>query len=146
MRPELPKYIFKHEMPVQIRFSDIDILGHVNNAVYLNYFDMAKARYFEAVHQSTADWGRYDVVVANVNIDFFSPVFLQDNIVIKTKVIRMGVKSFDMVQQLEDVQTGTIKTMSRSVVVGFDVPTNSSKALSEEWKERIRSFEGDPSM
>lgn len=140
---ELPEYTFKHKIPVQIRFSDIDLLGHVNNAVYLNYFDMAKTKYFETVNGSVADWSRSDVVVANVNIDFFSPIFLNDEIVVKTKVIRTGIKSLDMIQQIEEVRTGAIKTLCRTVMVGFDVPSNKSKPISEEWKKRIGNFEGE---
>ena len=31
---------------VQVRFSDIDLLGHVNNVAYFNYFEMARIHYF----------------------------------------------------------------------------------------------------
>ena len=40
---------FHHSIPVQIRFNDIDMLGHVNNTVYFSFFDLGKARYFEEV-------------------------------------------------------------------------------------------------
>ena len=41
---------FRHSIPVQLRFNDIDILGHLNNSVYFTLFDLGKTRYFEAVH------------------------------------------------------------------------------------------------
>lgn len=143
MKIEEPQYNFKHHMPIQIRFSDIDLLGHVNNAVYMNYFDMAKTRYFEAVKGDTMDWSRSDVVVANVNINFYVPVFFNDEVVVKTKVVRLGNKSMDMVQQIEDVNTGSVKTICHTVMVGFDVPTSTSKPLSDKWKENLRKFEGE---
>ena len=135
-------YHFNHQMSVQIRFSDIDMLGHVNNAVYMNYFDMAKTKYFQAVYNAR-EWSRLDVVVANVNVDFRSPVFFNENIIVKTKITRLGNKSFNMIQQIELADSGEIKTVSHSVMVGFDVATNSSKPLSECWKEQVREFEGD---
>ena len=135
-------YNFKHQMSVQIRFSDIDMLGHVNNAVYMNYFDMAKTKYFQAVHNAK-DWSRMDVVVANVSVDFLSPVFFNEIIIVKTKITRLGNKSFDMIQQIELADSGEVKTISRSVMVGFDISTNSSKPLTECWKEQVREFEGD---
>ena len=134
-------YKFNHQMSVQIRFSDIDMLGHVNNAVYMNYFDMAKTKYFQAVHDAE-DWSRLDVVVANVSVDFLHPVFFNEDIIVKTKITRLGNKSFNMIQQIEMAASGEIKTVSRSVMVGFDIPTSSSKPLTERWKEQVRKFEG----
>ena len=136
-------YKFNHQMPVQIRFSDIDLLGHVNNAVYMNYLDMAKTKYFEAVSGNAVDWTRLDVVVANVNVDFLHPVFFHEDIVIKTKVIHLGNKSMTLIQQIELAGSGEIKTICRSVMVGFDIATSTSKQLSEQWKEKIRLFEGE---
>ena len=134
-------YNFNHQMSVQIRFSDIDMLGHVNNAVYMNYFDMAKTKYFQAVHNAE-DWSRLDVVVANVSVDFLHPVFFNEDIIVKTKITRLGNKSFNMIQQIEMAASGEVKTVCRSVMVGFDIPTSSSKPLTERWKEQVRKFEG----
>ena len=36
-------------MPAQLRFSDVDRFGHVNNSVYFSLFDMCKPRYFHDV-------------------------------------------------------------------------------------------------
>ncbi len=141
MEAEKIEYVFNHQMPIQVRFSDIDILGHVNNAIYMNYFDLAKTKYFEAVKGDLMDWSRSDVVVANVNVNFFHPVFLNDEIVIKTKVIHLGNKSLNMIQQLVEINTDIVKTVCTTVMVGFDVPTNKSKPLSDKWKESICRFE-----
>ena len=43
--------IFKHTVPLQLRFNDIDALGHVNNSVYFTFYDLGKARYFEEIKQ-----------------------------------------------------------------------------------------------
>ena len=47
---------FKHFSPVHIRFNDIDILGHVNNAVQQYYFDIARLDYFRDVFKEAVDW------------------------------------------------------------------------------------------
>lgn len=31
---------------IQVRFADLDVMGHVNNSVYLSYFEMARVHYF----------------------------------------------------------------------------------------------------
>ena len=40
---------FRHTMPVQIRFSDVDQFGHMNNSVYFSLYDLAKTTYIKDV-------------------------------------------------------------------------------------------------
>lgn len=65
---------FNHLMPAQIRFSDVDQFGHVNNSVYFSLYDLAKTTYFKDVF-GMSDWGDLVVVVANINANFYQPVF-----------------------------------------------------------------------
>ena len=58
--------IFHHSQPLQIRFNDVDLLGHVNNSIYFAFYDLGKSRYFEAVKAQNIDWKKADVVIANV--------------------------------------------------------------------------------
>ena len=64
---------FRHTMPVQIRFSDVDQFGHVNNSVYFSLYDLAKTTYIKDVLGS-ADWNKMAIVVANINANFYAPV------------------------------------------------------------------------
>ena len=48
---------FRHTMPVQIRFSDVDQFGHMNNSVYFSLYDLAKTTYIKDVFGS-ADWSK----------------------------------------------------------------------------------------
>ena len=65
--------IFKHTLPVQLRFNDIDALGHVNNSIYFTFYDLGKARYFEDVKRSPINWNDADLVIANINANFLLP-------------------------------------------------------------------------
>ena len=40
---------FKEKTQVQIRFKDIDSMGHVNNANHITYFELARLNYFETL-------------------------------------------------------------------------------------------------
>ena len=66
-------------MPVQIRFSDVDQFGHMNNSVYFSLYDLAKTTYIKDVFGS-ADWSKLAIVVANINANFFMPVFFSDHL------------------------------------------------------------------
>ena len=56
--PKVPaaEFPFRHHQPVQMRFTDIDMLGHLNNNVYLTFMDLAKVEYFAAVLPEGMDW------------------------------------------------------------------------------------------
>lgn len=49
---------FKHVTPLQLRFSDLDRLGHVNNVIYLTYFELGRINYFNAVYKEKINWDK----------------------------------------------------------------------------------------
>ncbi len=69
-------YNLKHFTPIQQRFNDYDILGHVNNAVFQHYFDLARIRYFAEILGENIVGSKYSLVMATINIDFHSPVLI----------------------------------------------------------------------
>ncbi len=133
---------FKHEIPLQLRFNDIDILGHLNNSVYFNFFDLGKSRYFEAVRGEKLDWRSADVVIASIQANFLAPVFYNEPLSVQTAVTEIGNKSFKMLQRIINTQTGQTKCTCTSIMVGFDIATIQSKEISQDWKEDIMAYEG----
>ena len=49
---------FKHKTDIQIRFKDIDQLGHVNNANHLTYFETSRVKYFNDIFAAETKWRR----------------------------------------------------------------------------------------
>lgn len=132
--------IYHHRIPAQLRFSDIDQLGHVNNAVTFSLYDMAKARYFTELFGD--DYlGTFGMVVANVNANFFSPVYFTENIVIETAVTHLGNKSFTLHQRAVNDDTKEVKLECTTIMVGFDPETAVSMPLPEDFKKRIMEYE-----
>lgn len=133
---------FKHILPIQMRFNDFDTLGHLNNTVYFSFYDLGKTNYFETILREKIDRTNLDLVIAHIEVDFLSPVFPAESIAVQTTVVEVGRKSFRLFQQLIDVDTKDVKCVCRTVMVGFDVIDNTSKLLSDRWKEAITRFEG----
>ncbi len=132
---------FHHRYPLQIRFNDIDTLGHVNNSIYFTFYDLGKSRYFEAVKNCSIDWRRADVVIANINADFISPIYPNEEIAVETGTLEIGNRSFTLLQRIINIKTGEIKGICRTVMVGFDIAAGISAPISNEWKEAICKFE-----
>ena len=141
MAQELEFPTFNHSYPLQLRFNDIDALGHVNNSVYFTFYDLGKSRYFEAVKKMSIDWRKADVVIANVNADFLSPIYSYEQVAVETCCLEIGNRSFRLMQRIVNTETGEVKGVCRTIMVGFDVAAGVSAPISDEWKEAICHFE-----
>lgn len=128
-------------MPVQIRFSDVDQFGHMNNSSYFSLYDLAKTSYITDVF-GKMQWDKLGVVVANINADFLAPVFFSDEIEIETTVIHLGHKSLTLLQRAVNKADGQLKCQCRTVMVGYDVASKSPIELPLEFKQSICAYEG----
>ena len=118
-------------MPAQLRFSDVDRFGHVNNSVYFSLFDMCKTRYFN------------DVVGTDI-FDRMAPVvvvYFPDEIVIDTSIVKIGNKSFTLLQRALNQRTEEVKCYCETVMVMMDTVTNESVEIAEEFRSKVSSFE-----
>jgi len=129
--------------PIEIRFRDLDGMGHVNNAVYLTYFEVARAHYWRALGES--EWPRLRTyVVARAEIDYRSPAALGDDLVCHVRVASFGGRSFTMEYLLLDRRDGRTISEARTVQAMFDYEAGRSRLLEDKVKEAIRRFEGRP--
>jgi acyl-CoA thioester hydrolase len=132
--------IFHHQMPAQLRFSDVDRFGHVNNSVYFSLFDMCKTRYlFDVVGKDIFE--KVSIVVAHVEADFISPVYFPDEIVIETAIKKLGHKSFTLFQRAINKRTGDVKCLCETVMVVLDNNLMQSIDIPEEFRSKVTAFE-----
>lgn len=142
---EKEEMTFRYQMPAQLRFSDIDKFGHINNSVYFSLFDMCKTRYFiDVLGQHVFD--SLGIVVAHVNADFLAPIFYPDEIVLQTKITHLGTKSFTLLQRAINTRTKEVKCECTTVMVFFDTVHNRSMEMPESFKMKIAEYEGDSSL
>lgn len=134
---------FRHRMPAQLRFSDVDRFGHVNNSVYFSLFDMCKTRYFHDV-VGTDIFDRMAPVVVHIEANFISPVFFPDEIVIDTSIVKMGNKSFTLLQRALNERTDEVKCYCETVMVMMDTATSQSVEIDEEFRTKVSNHEGLP--
>ena len=136
---------FQHEMPAQLRFSDVDQFGHVNNSVYFSLFDTCKTKYiFDALGQET--FKDVVIVVAHINADFIAPIYYPDEIVIQTAVQHIGTKSFTLYQRVINNRTKEVKCVCQTVMVTFDLKNNKSIEIDQKFKVRLAEFDKNPDL
>lgn len=137
---ELPNpSIFRNRLPIQIRFSDVDVVGHVNNIVYFAYYDTGKAAFMAELLGRLVTWDKVDTVVANVDCAFISPILFGENIEVLTTCTGLHDKSFKLLQMLRNADSGEVKSVCETVMVSFDPHTQKSAPLSDEWREKLSS-------
>ena len=135
-----PTFEFRHHQPVQLRFLDIDPMGHLNNAIYFQLMDLAKVKYFTALG-GVFDGKAESLVIVNVNCSFFSPAYLNENIEVLTGVESIGEKSLRLEQRVVNADTGALKCLCHTVMAGFDPVAVRSIPVSDEWRRKISAFE-----
>jgi acyl-CoA thioester hydrolase len=118
----------------QVRFRDLDPMGHVNNAVFLTYIEQARVTYLSEVGAAT---GLQDmnIIVARVEIDFKAPVRLGQEVEISVHATRFGTKSFDLDYVLR--VDGDVVAEAKSVQVAYDYGRREPVELPAEWREKM---------
>ena len=86
----------RHRTPLQVRFRDTDAFGHVNNAVFFSYIELARIRYFLDVLQPDEPFERMPLILARVELDFRSPIMFGEEVEVETQVDRIGRSSIAM--------------------------------------------------
>lgn len=128
-----------HTSPIQIRFADIDKLGHVNNAVYLSYFEQARTIFFKDVFKESLDWSKKGLILAKAEVNFLQPVFLEDEISVETYCTHIGNKSFTLSYRL--LKGGSVEAAnSTSVLVCFDYEKRASIEVPADWRNILTEF------
>ena len=120
------------ETTVEIRFADIDAMGHVNNAVYFSYFEQARMAYFKERVARIWDWNEDGVIVARNEIDYVFPVFLNDRMIIRLWVEHVGSKSFTVCYRV--VVGERLCATGKSVLVCFNHKNKATQVLPEAWR------------
>lgn len=138
---------FKHKFPIQIRFKDIDKMGHVNNANYLTYIEIARVKYFEDVAGADRKWSQQvGIILARIEIDYKAPVFLHDTISVYTRCSRIGTKSLTLDWRIVREKSGQEEIVAQgiAVLVCYDYVHEKTIALPDEQRSRLEEFEGLP--
>lgn len=136
---------YKHIIPVQIRFCDIDKLNHVNNACYHNYVELGRVNYFNQLLKGHINWDKQGFVLARTEMNHLLPVHLDDEIFCCSKVIKFGNKSLTIKNSIIRKEKNKISECSAviGILVATDYVNNVSMVIPEEWKKLITAFEGE---
>lgn len=128
---------FRHIVTAELR--DIDGFGHVNNAVYLSWFEEARTRYVvERLGVTAMD--QISFVLGSTSIRYISPVHMLERVEIACGPVRIGAKSFDFAYVGRVIEDGRIAVEGTSTQVMYDYGRRASVMIPSSWR---RTFETD---
>lgn len=132
--------VMTHCEDIQIRFSDYDSFGHINNNAYMAYLDIGKFAFYRSLFgcQPTAD--QIGAVIVNINVDFMAPSVVGEPLQVQTAVASLGNKSFSLYQRIVCKTSGHIKAQATTVIAGFDMATGVSAPLNDRLAVALREL------
>jgi acyl-CoA thioester hydrolase len=143
---------FAHRDDVEVRLSDTDAMGHVNNARYLTYVEIARVAYYEQVIGQPLPLGYHGaeegMILAEVTMTYRAQAFFGETLTVETRVDRIGNTSFVMSHRVTAPESryGPARLVATSVgtLVSYDYATDKPIAVPQEWRDAIAAYEGWP--
>jgi acyl-CoA thioester hydrolase len=140
LRPDAPppRSAFRHLIETDVRFSDCDMNGHVNNAVYMTYFEYGRTLFIAEPAFEVFD-ARHEVILARIICDYRRELKWPNRIAIGSAVTRIGTTSLDVAHAVFDgnvcVATG------QAVLVRIDRTTRKGAPWSEQGQQAFAGYQ-----
>ncbi|MCA0971963.1 acyl-CoA thioesterase [Halobacillus litoralis] len=127
-----------HEIEVNVRFCETDLLGHVNNNNYFVYMEDSRIQFFNELGVAGDNWS---FILASTSCDFLKQVYFNQTLMIKSHVVKIGNSSFHLEQDMYEKESGDLVAKGKSVIVQFDFEEQKSKPMSDEMKRILESHQ-----
>jgi len=135
---------------IEIRVADTDAMGHVNNASYLTYFEMARVGYWEAATGEPLPLGVHGaeegLILADIRVAFRSPALYGERLIVETRVTRLGRTSIGMEHRLTSpgshLAPARLLAVAESVLVTYDYGAGRSVPVPARLVEAVERLEG----
>ena len=126
-----------HRYDCRVRFSDVDIYGHVNNVKYFEYYQEARIAFLTSLGRDP-DEPELDLVIARLDVDYKRPILMRtEPYLVETRVTRVGESSFGLASEIKDGDQ--VLSRAQAVMVAVDPESHGSRQLTERERERLGS-------
>ena len=135
----IPGFTLTHE--ITPRFRDTDAMGHINNAVYVTYLEVARQEYWRDFSRDV-DYRRVPFILAGVKIDFRSEALVSERLAIGIRCDWVGNKSFAFRYEIREHTAGRLVVEATSVQVCYDYQAKRSMPVPDELRRLLERYEG----
>ena len=125
---------------LNVRFRDLDAMGHVNNAVFFTYFEQGRIHFFQQVFQ-ISEPSDFNLILAKISCKYLKPVKINDRLILQLWVSKIGKKSFNLSYKVIDFEDeSVVYAVGESIQVWFDYDQNKTIEISKDKKKRLTAF------
>jgi acyl-CoA thioester hydrolase len=130
----------RYRYDIQVRFRDIDGLGHINNAVYHSYIEMCRTQWLDdgLGCEVFSKGNRVPIILARTEMDYLKQAHLHDRIYVEGFISHIGEKSFHQRYEIK-TQQHTV-AVAKAVLVWFDFEKNHSVPIPDDKKALMREY------
>ncbi len=133
-----PKKIYRHR--INVRFRDLDAMGHVSNNVFLVYLEEARVGFRDFVAKNNKGTLEFSSVVASHNIEYFAPIFLGEELEVEIFISHLTEKSYRFNYRILNRKTKQLKAKAYTQMVGYDYKRQIVKPLPQDFIIQMKEY------
>jgi len=120
-------------LAIQATLRDTDAFGHVNNAVYVNWFEEARTSYV-CSRRGFKSAAEVDFILASTTIHFRSPVYMLETVDMRCAPVRIGTSSWELAYEGRTKESGRLVVEGVSTQVQYDYAAHKKAAIPAAWR------------
>ena len=129
----------EHNSYIKTRYCESDAFGHINNVSFFIYLEQARVDFFvdTQIFENTQEWS---FVVASAHCDFVKQAYINQNLVVKTWVSRIGRTSVTLKHHIIDQTTEEVIAIGEVALVSFNFAEQKSQPLDERMVKKLKDY------
>ncbi|MFS0574578.1 thioesterase family protein [Sporosarcina sp. 179-K 3D1 HS] len=125
---------------IYVRYCETDAGGHVSNTSYFLYMEEGRTRFFELLGFGPRTRKGINFIVASTECDFIAQAYASQTLSISTEISHIGNKSFTMVHEIFNLETGALIAIGRAVIVCYNFQEQQSVSIPPNLRNRLEQF------
>ncbi|MCY3410630.1 MAG: acyl-CoA thioesterase [Candidatus Heimdallarchaeota archaeon] len=127
------------KVEIKPRFRDTDGLGHVNNAVFSTYLEVARSDWYLTIFSDSRPQD-FNFILARIEINFKKPILLRSMVTVEMSIGRIGTSSWEFEYIMYDSISKDVYAEAKSVQVLYDYENHSKISLKEEHRNMLENL------
>ncbi len=129
---------FRTISKIPVQWGDMDAFGHVNNVVFIRWFECARLELLNLHHEDNMQpGGHVGGILASINCDFKSQLYFPDTVYVGTKVEQLGRTNLHLRHVVFSEKLGSVAASGKSILVIFDYKKGEAIPIPEGLRKKI---------